>query len=274
MPEQFNAVLRAFFGRGQRCRWSVIGQGNINDTFLVHSGRGSFILQRINGEVFPDPEFVAENTAQVSSHIRDVLNVHDIAAFPEVFPTVHGQNYFKDSNGAVWRAQKYISNSMVYESLQRPEQAFEIGRCLGRFHRICKTLSPATLKETLPGFHDLPKYIGKFEEAWAVRLTQSSDDLLLCLDCVERLKEQSSFFTDSEQRGELQLAVTHGDPKVSNVLFDNRGDRALTLIDLDTVGPGLILQDLGDCLGDTLGGSGKRFVDDPGAKLDRMKDFL
>ncbi|MEA1051103.1 aminoglycoside phosphotransferase family protein [Lamprobacter modestohalophilus] len=48
--------------------------------------------------------------------------------------------------------------------------------------------------------------------------------------------------------GVLASYVTHGDPKLDNVLFARDEDRALCLIDLDTVQPGLLHQDIADCL--------------------------
>ena len=69
----------------------------------------------------------------------------------------------------------------------------------------------------------------------------------LCWVVAHALPEKF-LFEDAVQRGKLRQAVTHGDPKIANILFDNRTDTALTLIDLDTVGPGLVLQDMGDCL--------------------------
>jgi Ser/Thr protein kinase RdoA (MazF antagonist) len=49
-------------------------------------------------------------------------------------------------------------------------------------------------------------------------------------------------------RGDTRVRVIHGDPKVDNLLFDAAGERALCLIDLDTVQPGLLHHDIGDCL--------------------------
>jgi Ser/Thr protein kinase RdoA (MazF antagonist) len=42
--------------------------------------------------------------------------------------------------------------------------------------------------------------------------------------------------------------VIHGDPKLNNILFDASSGLAVAMIDLDTVKPGLIHYDLGDCL--------------------------
>jgi Ser/Thr protein kinase RdoA (MazF antagonist) len=40
----------------------------------------------------------------------------------------------------------------------------------------------------------------------------------------------------------------HGDPKVNNVMVDTVTGQAIALVDLDTVKPGLVHYDIGDCL--------------------------
>jgi Ser/Thr protein kinase RdoA (MazF antagonist) len=46
----------------------------------------------------------------------------------------------------------------------------------------------------------------------------------------------------------LSLRVIHGDPKLNNFLFDQDSKQIVSIIDLDTVKPGLVHYDLGDCL--------------------------
>ncbi len=54
--------------------------------------------------------------------------------------------------------------------------------------------------------------------------------------------------TDLLARGELPLRVTHNDTKLNNILFDRSTRKALCIIDLDTVMPGLSLYDFGDSI--------------------------
>ena len=46
----------------------------------------------------------------------------------------------------------------------------------------------------------------------------------------------------------LQMRIIHGDPKINNIMVDNTTGRAVSIIDLDTVMPGLVQYDIGDCL--------------------------
>ena len=50
------------------------------------------------------------------------------------------------------------------------------------------------------------------------------------------------------KKGELPLRVTHNDTKINNVLFDPETKDPLTVIDLDTVMPGLVAYDFGDAV--------------------------
>ena len=47
---------------------------------------------------------------------------------------------------------------------------------------------------------------------------------------------------------ELPLRVSHNDTKLNNVLFDAETEKALCIIDLDTVMPGLSIFDFGDAI--------------------------
>jgi Ser/Thr protein kinase RdoA (MazF antagonist) len=46
--------------------------------------------------------------------------------------------------------------------------------------------------------------------------------------------------------GEMPVRVTHNDTKINNVLFDAQSGEAVTIVDLDTVMPGVALYDFGD----------------------------
>jgi hypothetical protein len=51
-----------------------------------------------------------------------------------------------------------------------------------------------------------------------------------------------------QREGVLKLRVTHNDTKISNVLFDANTLEHLSVVDLDTVMPGLVAFDYGDAL--------------------------
>ena len=72
-----------------------------------------------------------------------------------------------------------------------------------------------------------------------------------CLDEIEFVasrKDICSRLTDMIEAGELPLRVTHNDTKLNNVMFDANSTKAICVIDLDTVMPGLALYDFGDSI--------------------------
>jgi len=241
-------IVAAYVDSPFNLEFSPIGHGNINDTYVIRGGIAPFILQKINSEVFPVPEKVAENSARVSSFIHQNTKGGDEIIFPTVLPTLNGRNYCKHNDGSIWRAQKLIGNGVVFEHIKKESQAFEVGQCLARFHQQVAELQPDTLAVVLPGFHHLPGYFEKFDLALKTYQEKQGEGFLHCLEIVEENRTDSNFFIHALRDKNVTPRVVHGDPKVANIIFDQDSGTALTVIDLDTIGPGLLLHDLGDCL--------------------------
>ena len=49
-------------------------------------------------------------------------------------------------------------------------------------------------------------------------------------------------------KGEVPLRVTHNDTKLNNVMIDLETGRGICVVDLDTVMPGLAMNDFGDSI--------------------------
>jgi Ser/Thr protein kinase RdoA (MazF antagonist) len=230
------------------------GHGLINDTFIVtvDSGR-QVILQRINRHVFPHPERIMENLRVLSEHIRRRAATGDAAAgtlrLPEILPARDGRDFVIDAEGGFWRAQEYIEHTRTLDTVSDIAQAGEVGRALGRFHALIHDLDPARLHRTLPGFHDAPGYFARFLRASTrPRCAIASSELLHGLAFVEARWNLTRTLERARREGKLVTRPIHGDTKLNNFLFDARSGKAVSLIDLDTVQPGLIHYDIGDCL--------------------------
>ena len=230
------------------------GHGLINDTFVVITATGRrVILQRINPHVFPKPEWIMENLRTLVNHIRRHRTTGRIAArelwLPEMFSARNGKDFVTDIHGGFWRTLGFVENTRTLEIIENANQAEEIGFALGRFHALIHDLDPARLHETLPGFHDAPAYFARFLRASTrPRHVSASPELLYCLAFVEARWNLSRALETARNEGKLMLRPIHGDPKLDNFLFDAKSDRVVSLIDLDTVQPGLIQCDIGDCL--------------------------
>ncbi len=250
-------IAEAFDLGGRVVAVRPYGNGLINDTFLVsvaaaHGPRHA-ILQRLNRHVFPQPERIMQNLRTLHAHLAPRLRPSPgELRFASMLYTREGADYFLDAEGGFWRAQTFIERTRTYSRLCDPRHAIEMGFALGRFHALTFDLDPARLYVTRPGFHDTPRYLARFDEVLAqgriVSSAAAGEMLEECLAFVEEHKGMADLLEQARRSGALALRVIHGDPKLDNVLFDEETGRAVGLIDLDTVQPGLLLYDLGDCL--------------------------
>ncbi len=225
------------------------GKGLINDTYLVTLAADpprQIILQRVNTRVFRHPESIMDNLREVSAHAARQRAASRLV-FPDVFGTPDGVPYVRDAGGGFWRAQQFIPNGHTLHALTDLAQARELGAALGAFHALVGAVPCARLHTTLPGFHILPGYLERYDVAVARGAHESSPRLDACMTFVEQHRDAATTLEDAKQRGELHERATHGDPKIDNFLFD-AAQRAISLIDLDTVQPGLIHYDIGDLI--------------------------
>jgi len=233
------------------------GEGNLNDTYLVtleDASRSHFILQRINTHVFQRPHLIMLNLRALSDHVQQRLDREAPTparrwVVPAVLPTVEGMDYHVDAAGGFWRALSYVEGSRCYQTVQNVDHAREAGYALGRFHSLISDLDPALLHDTLEGFHITPRYLQHYDEVVArYGEAQPSAEVRYGMRFVEERRAWASVLEDAKASGELFQRPIHGDPKINNIMIDARTGRAVSIIDLDTVKPGLIHYDIGDCL--------------------------
>lgn len=230
------------------------GSGHIHDTFLVtfeSSGqRSRYILQRINTDVFPDPETLSRNLERIANHLRAKVTERGTLAperhYLRGIATHTGELVHVDAAGDVWRMFHFIDGTRTVDRVEGPDQAFVAARAFGRFAADLVDLPAPPLAETIPDFHDLPKRIRQLENAAAA-------DTVGRADAVRREVDQSlRRFARIEQEmsacgaDQLPERVVHNDCKLNNLLLDARSGEALCVIDLDTVMPGRVLFDFGE----------------------------
>lgn len=243
LAERFDLPRRVFEVR-------PYGSGLINDTFLVRTETGGkAILQRINAAVFPAPERVQSNLRQVLEHAERKANGTDARRrLPRIIPSRDGADGVV-RDGEYWRMSSFVERSRSIDVITDERQAREVGVALGRFHALVSDLAPGLLHDTLPGYHETPGYFERFDRVRQEQSAAARDaEVRIGLEFVERRRAGAAVLEDARERGLLQTRVIHGDPKLDNVLFDADTGAALSLIDLDTVKPGLIHYDLGDCV--------------------------
>jgi Ser/Thr protein kinase RdoA (MazF antagonist) len=228
------------------------GEGNINLTHLVTvRGPVRYLLQRLNPEVFPDPEVLMANVAVVTGHLRSHLEsagrTDPDRRVVRLVPTLEGAMWCRVSDGAIWRCVRFIEQAHSVAAAASRAQAFEAGRAFGELHRLLVDLDPTRLGQTIPGFHDPARRLSDFErvvEADPTGRTAAVADEIAFVGEHRRLAADGRRLAG---RG-VPVRVAHNDAKVDNVLFDDDSGRAVCVIDLDTIMPGSILWDVGDLL--------------------------
>lgn len=223
-----------------------LGNGLINETYLVTTAAEPFVLQCINAQVFPEPEAVQENLLEIGRHIEGKAPADGALQIPRLIKSAAGSHVVRDPQGRLWRALSYIGDTISLEVLDDLHEASQTGFALGRFHRLLSDLDPLRLKDTLPGFHITPLYLAHYREVLA-----KADASAIHPDCARFVDRHQAIADDLEaakRQGLLPVRITHGDPKLNNFLFSRDRRKVVGLIDLDTVKPGLLHYDIGDCL--------------------------
>ncbi len=228
------------------------GRGNINDTFVVHLATEQpkkCILQRINREVFPRPELIMENIRILTDHLRDELKKEAGTSagdwrLLELYPTREGADFLL-AGSSCWRMMNFIEQAVSPEKIKDSNHAHEIGRGLGRFHYLLRTLRADKLHDTLPGFHITPQYLKIYDDL-PKQTEENGPEAVFCREFIERHRDLA--YVLERAKAKMPVRIIHGDPKINNIMMDRLSGRVACLIDLDTVKPGLVLYDIGDCL--------------------------
>lgn len=232
------------------------GNGHINDTFLLvyetPQGRQSrYILQRMNHSIFKNPPLLMENMSNVTEYLRKII----LAAGGDpdretlnVIKTKSGACFYKDTSHNYWRIFPFIEKTVCLEKVESAKDFYDSAAAFGNFQKMLADYPADTLHETIPNFHNTPSRFRDFQKAVREdklgKAAMAQKEIAFAL---EREKEANAL-TDLLSAGELPLRVTHNDTKLNNILFDADTQKALCIIDLDTVMPGLSLYDFGDSI--------------------------
>ncbi len=230
----------------------VIKSGNINDTFKVTVRDGgaesSYIVQQINTYVFKNPTRMMDNISRVTSHIYEKLSSDRDRMTLSFLKNDKGESCIFDNEGKCWRAYHFIDDSVTYDTCDDLEVLEQAGLAFGRFQMMLGDFDASTLYETIPDFHDTEKRMQTLfehvEENRIGRAATVTEEIAFFKENFDRAVK----LTKMQKAGEIPLRVTHNDTKCNNVLFDTKNKRALAVIDLDTVMPGIALHDYGDAV--------------------------
>ena len=256
MESYLKEIFSRFSADGTFLSGTSFGPGHIHDTYRIitaEKGCDDYILQRLNSSVFKNIPRLQENIERVTEHLRK-----KISAIPGSDPVrecltliqVKGsqRTYFMDDVHNYWRLFIFIPDHSSYERVDSYRKAFEGGRAIGKFQAMLADLPGDPLYETIPDFHNIVKRLETFhnviEDDRAGRASSVSVEIK---EIISREEEMKQIIRLGEE-GRIPLRITHNDTKFNNILFDANSDKALCLIDLDTVMPGYVHYDFGDAI--------------------------
>lgn len=254
MGYNLKEIFESFVADGTFLNGEPYGSGHIHDTFRIETAepdKDDYIIQRLNNKVFKNIPELQNNIERVTVHLRNKL-----AGIPgsdikreclRLIPARDGKTWITDKEGNFWRMYIFISNHHSYNFVDCPDKAFEGGKAIGRFQAMLSDMPGGPLFDTIPWFHDIEKrleaFTGKISENPAGRVGTVKKEIDMVLERAEEMK----IILRLGKEGKIPLRITHNDTKFNNILLDEN-DKALCVIDLDTVMPGYIHYDFGDAI--------------------------
>ena len=246
MEQAFTNILASFQLDGTAEYCERYGFGHINETYLVVTTTSHrYILQKINNFVFKNVCALMENISAVTNYLQQQES--DQRRVLQLIPTIT-QNYYLEYEGGFWRVYDFVEDSICLQLPETSADFYESAVAFGRFQQMLTNFPAHTLHETIPNFHNTADRYRQLHEAIAHdafgRLSSVQQEIRFAL----ARESEAGTLVEMQKQDLLPLRVTHNDTKLNNVMLDNTTRKALCVIDLDTVMPGLSAYDFGDSI--------------------------
>jgi Ser/Thr protein kinase RdoA (MazF antagonist) len=218
--------------------------GHINRTYRARRvedvaerspGRSTeLIVQRLSPIFAPE---VNEDLDAITAHLaaRGVCT-------PRLLRTDNDALWLADEQleGVVWRALTFEAGQTILAA-DSVARCAEAGRLLGRFHRALADCRWPLRHQRL-GVHDTRHHLARLRAALGQQREHRHYDLIAPMGQRILAAAERVALPDG-----LPERLVHGDPKISNILFDESGE-ARCLVDLDTLARMPLAVELGDAL--------------------------
>ena len=259
--EKLINIAKNFKIDGEPIKVEKCDSGHINRTYAVtyksnDNRTKKYILQYVNTNVFPNlPELMINikkvtnymiKKAQEKGESTDRLTIDMIDTIDDNPYAIYNKN---------WRMEEFIDNTKTYLTTESLEILSEAGKAAGKFQKYLNGFPAEELYEIIPKFHYTPNRVNQLKEALSneENLSERTERFELAKDVIEYVTDEkriskTNIITNKLANKEIPLRVTHNDTKLSNILFDKDTDKAVCLIDLDTVMPGALAYDFGEGL--------------------------
>ena len=239
-------AILAFQINGNPVSCIPYGHGHINATFKVDTDTNcSYILQKINTNIFKNPVKLMENICAVTEHLRSKSD--DPYASLTFLATKDGTYYHADEENGYWRCYEFVPGFGL-DTPESDEDFYQSALAFGKFQGLLADFPADTLDETIPEFHNTIDRFRQLKESIAAdpkgRVKDVRKEIEFALGC----EAMGSTLQKMRVAGLLPLRVTHNDTKLNNVLLNEKTHKSVCVIDLDTVMPGLSAYDYGDSI--------------------------
>ncbi len=252
---EFKDLLSNFKINGNFVGCEPYGSGLINRTYVaVYDDGGKrvrYIVQRINTNLFKNVDGLMNNIKLVTEFNRAEIAERggdpDRESLTLVF-TKDGNAYYRTEEGDCYRVYVFIENAKGYDVVEKPEHFYESAVAFGKFAQLLDRFDSSKLFEVLPDFHNTVKRFDNLKKSLAADKLNRAKDVKAEIDFALGHENIIGNIVNLLNSGEMPTRVTHNDTKLNNVLIDTRTDKAVCVIDLDTMMPGSICYDFGDSI--------------------------
>ena len=221
-----------------------INNGLINSTWHIKNSHKSYILQKVNHNVFKNPDAIASNIRLIADYL---LKNNPQYLFVSPVKTKRNEEMMHIADRGYFRLIPFVEESYTINTVKEPQQAFEAAKKFGEFTKLLSDFPVQKLQITLPDFHNLTlrylQFSGALKTGNKTRLQESKE----LIQFIKDNKDIVDTYENILHNPSFKLRVTHHDTKISNVLFDEK-NRGMCVIDLDTVMPGYFISDVGDMM--------------------------
>lgn len=242
-----NEICGKFDVVGELYEYQLLHGGNINTTYKIVCKDGDrvyeYLLQRINKNVFKNPEKIMDNIIRVTDYIVKHKKSEKLCVLK--FNTADGLPFLIDESGDFWRCRQFL-DCVVFDETDDLLVIEEAGAAFGEFQYLLNGFDASSLYVSIKDFHNTPVRINNCESAIKYAAGERKIFAESEIEYITVNKTRASVLSDMLNRGELPLRVTHNDTKCNNVVFDKETLKSFAVIDLDTIMPGLTAYDFGD----------------------------
>ncbi len=229
-------VISKYFSETKDISIKRINNGSINTTYYLKIIKDSSIEEYILQEMKDMFDVsMMEDIEAVTNHLssKGILT-------QKVIKSKEGGLFVRDSK-SWWRMLSYIKGQ-TFSEITTINQAKEAGKLIGTFHNALSDFN-YNFKFKLENFHNTLFFMNKLEKVLEKNIdTDKYKELKTLADSILNSYKNLNVIPN------LPNHIIHADLKISNIVFDDTKEKAIALIDWDTLMYSTIAVELGDAL--------------------------